>query len=99
MAVTVTVAPRVQAAAKIMPPAESGIIGKFIRLVVVMGTNPAGAAGTPKARMRTAAPEHKALAFGGTNDLVISAHNRVFYRLAGPALFLTNLVPVESATH
>ena len=41
MAVTVTVAPRVQTAAKKLPPSELRILGDFIRLVIVMGQNPA----------------------------------------------------------
>jgi hypothetical protein len=46
--VTVTVAARVQAAAKKLPLAESKFLGEFIRLVFVMGINLAPVA-APKA--------------------------------------------------
>ncbi len=96
MPLTVTVAPRVQVAAKKLPVPECKILGEFIRLVVVMGFNPASAAGTAKAQVRPVAAEDKEVAFGGTTELVISAHNRAFYKLSGPALMLTNLVPVAA---
>jgi hypothetical protein len=85
MAHTVTVAPRVQTAAKKLPVAESKILGEFIRLVVVNGVNPDSAASTAHAHIHPTAPADKALAFGGTNELVISEHHRVFYKLAGVA--------------
>ena len=94
MAVTVTVAPRVQVAAKKLPVAESRILGEFIRLVLIMGANPASAAGTAHAHSKPVDPRDKDQAFGGTTELVISAHNRVFYKYTGAILLLTNLVPV-----
>ena len=94
MAITVTVAPRVQAAAKKLPIAESRILGEFIRLVLVMGINPVSAAGTAHAHSHPTDPRDKTLAFGGTTELVIGAHNRVFYKFSGAAVMLTNLAPV-----
>ena len=98
MAVTVTVAPRVQAAAKKLPVAESRILGEFIRLVLVMGLNPSSAASTAHAHSRPALPSDKAVAFGGTAELVISPHNRVFYKYSGAILLLTNIAPVAAPT-
>lgn len=98
MAVTVTVAPRVQAAAKKLSVAESKVLGEFIRLVLVMGVNPNSAAGTAHAHSKPVEASDKAQAFGGTTELVISAHNRVFYKYSGAVLLLTNLVPVAPPT-
>jgi hypothetical protein len=94
MAVTVTVAPRVQVAAKKLPVSELRILGDFIRLVIVMGQNPSSAAGTAHAHLKKADPADKALAFGGTDQLVISDTHRVFYKYSGAILTFTNLVPV-----
>jgi hypothetical protein len=97
MATTVIVTPRFQTAAKKLPVADSRILGEFLRLVVVMGANPLGAATTAHAQTRPLQPADKALAFGGTTELIISAHNRAFFKLSGPAVTLTNLVPVPAA--
>ncbi len=95
MAMTVTVAPRVQAAAKKLEVSETRILGEFIRLVLVLGQNPANAAGSAHAHSYPAKAEDKELAFGGTSELVISARHRAFYKFSGTILTLTNIVPVE----
>ncbi len=94
MAVTVTVAPRVQAAAKKLPVTESRILGEFIRLVLVMGISPNSAVSTAHAQSQPVAQADKALAFGGTTELIISTHHRVFYKHTGAVILLTNLAPV-----
>ena len=94
MATSVIVTPRFQTAAKKLPVADSRILGEFLRLVVVMGVNPLGAATTAHAQTRPLQPADKALAFGGNMELIISAHNRAFFKQSGPAVTLTNLVPV-----
>jgi hypothetical protein len=75
MVITVSVAPRVQAATKKLPLAESKILGEFIRLVLVMGVNPNSAAGSAHAHSKPVELADKALAFGGTTELVISEHH------------------------
>ena len=96
MAVTVTVAPRVQTAAKKLPVSESRILAEFIRLVLINGANPSSAASTAHAHNESVDEKDKAIAFGATAELVISPHNRVFYKYTGTVLTLTNLVPVET---
>jgi len=98
MAVTVTVAPRVQTAAKQLPLAENKVLGEFIRLVVVNGVNPNSAVSTARAHSRPLADADKPLAYGATTELIISSHHRVFYKLIGQTILLTNLVPVPEAT-
>ena len=95
MAVTVTVMPRVQTAAKKLPMSDARILADFIRLVVLNGVNPSSAAGTAHAHSNPVADKDKKLAFTGTNELVISSHNRAFFKLTGQILTLTNIVPVE----
>jgi hypothetical protein len=97
MAVTVTVYPRVQTAAKKLPVSESRILGEFIRLVLINGVNPSSAASTAHAHNEQVDEQDKAIAFGGTAELVISPHNRVFYKYSGTILTLTNLVPVAAS--
>ena len=94
MAVTVTVMPRVQVAAKKLPMSEARILADFIRLVVLNGVNPNSAASTAHAHSNAVKEKDKKLAFTGTNELVIT-HNRAFYKLTGQALIITNIVPVE----
>lgn len=94
MAMTVTVTPRVQTAAKKLEVSETRILGDFIRLVLVLGQNPVSAAGTAHAHATPASSADKALAFGGTYELVIGAHHRAFYKFSGTVLTLTNIVPV-----
>jgi hypothetical protein len=94
MAVTITVNPRVQTAAKRLPVTESRILGEFMRLVLANGVNPSSAASTAHAHLKPVDPQDKGLAFGGTMELVISTHNRVFYKVSGSVLTLTNLAPV-----
>ena len=96
MATSVIVTPRFQTAAKKLPVAESKILGEFLRLVVVMGINPMSAASTAHAHTRQLQPADKKLAYGATTELIISAHNRAFFKLSGPAVTLTNLVPVAA---
>ena len=98
MAVTITVAPRVQTVAKKLPVAESRILGEFMRLVLVNGVNPNSAASTAHAHIKPLDPKDKTVAFGGTYELVISTHNRVFYRFTGAVITLTNLAPVAPPT-
>ena len=97
MATTVIVTPRFQAAAKKLPAADSRILGEFLRLVVVAGINPLSAASTAHAHSRPLQPEDKALAYGANMELIISAHNRAFFKHSGPAVTLTNLVPAAPA--
>ena len=61
MAVTITVTPRVQAAAKKLPVAESRILGEFMRLVLVNGVNPSSAASTAHAHIKPLDPKDKAV--------------------------------------
>ena len=96
MATSVIVTPRFQTAAKKLPTAESRILGEFLRLVVVMGINPLSAASTARARTRPIQPDDKKLAFGATTELIISANNRAFFKLSGPAVTLTNIVPTAT---
>ena len=96
MATTVIVTPRFQAAAKKLPMAESRILGEFLRLVIVVGVNPLSAASTAHAHSRPLQPADKALAFGGNMELILSAHNRAFFKHSGPAVTLTNLAPVPA---
>jgi len=96
MAVTVTVAPRVQEAGKHLPVSESRILGEFIRLILINGANPSSAAGSAHAHNENVDAKDKAIAFGGTAELVISPHNRIFYKYSGAILTITNLVPVET---
>ena len=97
MATTVIVTPRFQTAAKKLPVAESRILGEFLRLVIVVGVNPLSAASTARAHSRPLQPADKALAFGGNMELILSAHNRAFFKSSGPAVTLTNLAPVPTA--
>ncbi len=94
MATTVSVAPRFQVAAKKLEMSETRILGDFLRLVLVLGQNPVNAASTAHAHAQPASSADKALAFGGTYELVISAKHRAFYKFSGAMLTLTNLVPV-----
>ena len=94
MAVTVTVAVRVQSAAKKLPVSESKVLGEFIRQVIILGVNPNSAASTVHAHSHPVAAADKTVAFGGAYELVISEHHRVFYKLSGAILTLTNLEPV-----
>ena len=96
MASTVIATPRFQSAAKKLSTAESRILGEFLRLVLVMGVNPNSAAGSAHAQSKPVLPADKEVAFGATTELVISAHNRVFYKYSGPAITLTNLAPVTT---
>jgi len=96
MAITVTVAPRVQTAAKKLPVAEGRILGEFIRLVLVNGVNPSSAAGSAHAKINPVKSTDKAVAFGGTNELIISAHNRVFYKYSGAIVLLTDVAPIAA---
>ena len=93
MPLTITVAPRVQTAAKKLPGAESRILGEFMRLILLTGVNPASAASTAHARIKPLDPKDKNAAYGATFELAISAHNRVFYKYSGSIITLTNLVP------
>ena len=97
MAVTITVAPRVQTAAKKLPVAESRILGEFMRLILLNGVNPSSAASTAHAHLKPLDPQDKPQAFGATFELAISAHNRVFYKFSGSIITLTNLVPIPPA--
>ena len=98
MPVTITVAPRVQAAAKKLPVSESRILGDFMRLILLTGVNPSSAASTAHARLKPLDPKDKSAAYGATFELAISAHNRVFYKYSGSIITLTNLVPIPSPT-
>jgi hypothetical protein len=94
VATTVSVTPRVQAAAKKLETSETRILGDFLRLVLVLGQNPVNAASTAHAHANPTTSADKALAFGGTYELVIGAKHRAFYRFSGTVLTLTNIVPV-----
>ncbi len=94
MATTVSVAPRVQQAAKRLEMSETRILGDFLRLVLVLGQNPVNAATTAHAHAKPADSADKALAFGGNYELTISAKHRAFYKFSGAIVTLTNIVPV-----
>jgi len=96
MPLTITVNARVQTAAKKLPINESRILGEFMRLVLANGVRPSSAASTAHAKLNTVKAVDKDLAYGATMELVISSHNRVFFRESGSIITLTNLVPVAS---
>ena len=59
----------------------------------LMGINPASAAASAHASSRPIQEADKGVAYGATTELIISVHNRAFFKFSGPAVTFTNLVP------